>query len=129
MHSDVEVTDGVQSPGPLVSQIYYSALPVASAGHRGALWSKFARLVLDAAYEATLLAGVLNAARGASNRVLRTRLGGDAVGNDDAWIDAGILRALLLVRDQHLEVKVVSYGAPSSGLRNMVQTFIEETAS
>lgn len=129
LHSDVEVTDGDQSPGPLVSQIYCSALPVAYAGHRDAPWSEFARLVLDAAYEATLLAGVLNAARGASNRVLLTRLGGGAFGNDDDWIDAAILRALRLVRNQDLEVEVVSYGAPSSGLRNLVRTFTEEMAS
>lgn len=129
LQSDVEVTDGDQSHGPLVSQIYCSALPVAYAGHRNAPWSEFARLVLDAAYEATLHAGILNAARGASNRVLLTRLGGGAFGNDDAWIDAAILRALRLVRDRDLEVEVVSYGAPSSGLRNLVQTFTDETAS
>lgn len=108
LHSDVEVTDGDQSPSPLVSQIYCSALPVAYAGHRHALWSEFTQLVLDAAYEATLLAGILNAARGASNRVLLTRLGGGAFGNDDAWIDDAILRALRLVKDQDLEVEVVS---------------------
>jgi hypothetical protein len=52
-----------------------------------------------------------------------------AFGSDDAWIDDAILRALRLVRNQDLEVEVVSYGAPSSGLRNLVWTFTEETAS
>ena len=58
------------------------------------LWAELAALVLEAAYEATLLAGLLNAARGASKRVLLTRLGGGAFGNLDDWIDAGMLRAL-----------------------------------
>jgi hypothetical protein len=45
-------------------------------------WEAFASLVLQAAYEATMFAAVLNAQRGASNVVL-TRLGGGAFGNDD----------------------------------------------
>ena len=49
--------------------------------------------MLEAAYEGTLLAGLINAARGASNRVLLTRLGGGAFGNADDWIDAAMLRA------------------------------------
>ncbi len=40
------------------------------------------RVVLEAAYEARLLAGILNERRGMSNRVLLTRLGGGAFGND-----------------------------------------------
>jgi hypothetical protein len=58
------------------------------------MWRPFAELVLDAAYEATVLAAVLNARRGASNIVLLARLGGGAFGNDDAWIDAAMRRAL-----------------------------------
>lgn len=38
--------------------------------------------MLEAAYEARLLAGILNERRGMSNRVLLTRLGGGAFGND-----------------------------------------------
>jgi hypothetical protein len=49
--------------------------------------------VLEAAYEATLLAAVLNARRGRSNIVLLTRLGGGAFGNDDDWITTAMERA------------------------------------
>lgn len=122
LHTDVEVTDG-PAPRPLVSQIFCSALPVAYAGLPASAWAPFARLVLEAAYEGTLLAGGLNAARGASNRVLLTRLGGGAFGNADAWIDAAMLRALQLAGDHDLDVAVVSYGRPSPGLQQLVRRY------
>ncbi|GJE42183.1 hypothetical protein [Methylobacterium soli] len=122
LHTDVEVTDG-PAPRPLVSQIFCSALPVAYARLPAASWAPFARLVLEAAYEGTLLAGLLNAARGASNRVLLTRLGGGAFGNADDWIDTAMLRALRLASDCDLDVTVVSYGRPSPGLRELVRRY------
>jgi hypothetical protein len=120
LHAGVEVTDGSKA-GLLMSQAFCSALPVAYGHHSAAAWAPFARLVLEAAYESTLWAAVLNAARGASNRVLLTRLGGGAFGNADAWIDAALLRALRLVGGYDLDVAVVSYGPPRSGLRDLVQ--------
>lgn len=93
-HRDVEVTDtddgdndsgtdgngGDQARGPVVSQAFCSALPVAYSPVAAAVWQPFAELVLEVAYEATLWAGVLNARRGVSNIVLLTRLGGGAFG-------------------------------------------------
>ena len=119
LHVDVEVTDG-PAPNPLVSQAFCSALPVAYSGLPTSSWAPFARLVLDAAYEATLLAGLLNAARGVSNRVLLTRLGGGAFGNDDGWIDDAMLRALRLVGDADLDVVIVTFGRTSAALREFV---------
>jgi hypothetical protein len=55
---------------------------------------------------------VLNVRRGASNIVLLTRLGGGAFGNDDAWIDAAMRRALTKVQGFSLDVRLVSFGAP-----------------
>ncbi|MFM2066413.1 MAG: hypothetical protein RLZZ584_1322 [Pseudomonadota bacterium] len=94
LHHDVEVTDAPASPGQRVSQAFCSALPVAYGRPPAAAWAPFARLVLEAAYEATLLAAALNARRGASAQVLLTRLGGGAFGNEAAWIDDAIERAL-----------------------------------
>jgi len=125
LHTDVEVTDG-PAPRPTVSQIFCSALPIAYARLPTELWAPFARLVLEAAYEGTLLAGLLNAARGASNRVLLTRLGGGAFGNADAWIDAAMLRALWLARGHDLDVAIVSYGPPSLGVRDLVRCYDEQ---
>ncbi|WP_043458893.1 hypothetical protein [Azohydromonas australica] len=107
LHWDVEVTDARQAPGPLVSQAYCSAMPVAYGRPPAHAWEPLGRLVLEAAYEATLLAGVLNARRGASRRVLLTRLGGGAFGNEAAWIDAAIEGALRCVAGQQLDVVVV----------------------
>ena len=121
LHADVEVTDG-PSPGPLVSQVFCSALPVAYGRLPASTWASFARLVLEAAYEATLLASRLNAARGASNRVLLTRLGGGAFGNDDAWIDQAIVRALRCAGDDDLDIAIVSYGPPSRSLQDLVRS-------
>lgn len=105
IHWDVEVTDAPESPGPMVSQAFCSALPVAYGESPPALWEPFARLVLEAAYEATLMAGALNAARpGGSRQVLLTRLGGGAFGNAREWIDDAIERALRLADGFDLDV-------------------------
>jgi hypothetical protein len=80
VHRDVEVTDAASQHRPLVSQAFCSALPVAYTRVPPSHWEAFASLVLQAAYEATMLAAVLNARRGASNTVLLTQLGGGAFG-------------------------------------------------
>jgi hypothetical protein len=66
---------------------------------------------------------VLNAHRGASNIVFLTSLGGGAFGNDDSWIRAAIRRALEMMSDINLDVRLVSYGAPSRALIEMQQDF------
>jgi hypothetical protein len=80
LHQDIEVTDSPGKIRPLVSQAFCSALPVAYTDVPQLLWKPFASLVLEAAYEATLWAAVLNARRGVSNIVLLTSLGGGAFG-------------------------------------------------
>lgn len=78
-HQDVEVTDGLEDSRPRVSQVFCSALPVAYRSEIAVPhWEALARLVLEAAYEATILCGILNAAHAKSNRVLLTALGGGA---------------------------------------------------
>lgn len=104
LHWDVEVTDAEGEPRPVVSQAFCSALPVAYSRVPAAQWSGFATLVLEAAYEATLLAAVLNARRGASRQVLLTRLGGGAFGNQGAWIDGAIRRAQALATGWGIDV-------------------------
>jgi hypothetical protein len=120
--TDAEVTD-VPSPGPLVSQIFCSAMPVSYSQVKGDVWAPLARLVLEAAYEATLLAGLLSASRGGSNRILLTRLGGGAFGNRSEWIDDAMLRALKLCAKHDLNVVVVSYSEPEPGLVSLVDEF------
>lgn len=112
VHSDVEATEAVGPERPQVSQAFCSALPVAYSRVPPSNWELFASLVLEAAYEATLWAAVLNAQRGASNVVFLTLLGGGAFGNPGSWIHAAIRRALELMKSFDLDVKLVSYGTP-----------------
>jgi hypothetical protein len=123
VHSGVEATDAPLEPRPLVSQAFCSALPVAYAALPARLWARFATLVLEAAYEATLLAALLNGERGGSRTVLLTRLGGGAFGNEDGWIDGAMRRALEGLRDRSLDVRLVSYGAPPEPMRALEQAF------
>lgn len=108
VHWDVEVTD-LEPQGHRVSQAFCSALPVAyqQAVQAGSL-RRLAGLVLEAAYEATLLAGVLNRVRTGCNLVYLTRLGGGAFGNDPRWIDEAIAQALARVGRRDLQGVMVS---------------------
>jgi hypothetical protein len=121
VHRDVEVTD-TESRGQRVSQVFCSALPVAYTTIPPARWATFAQLVLEAAYEATMWAAVLNASRG-SRLVYLTLLGGGAFGNDLAWIVAAIRRALHQVRAVALDVRIVSYKQRNEGVERLVREF------
>ena len=114
LQRDVEVTDPAEQ-GQVVTQAYCSALPVAYSGLPWRLWKRFACLVLEAAYEATLLAGVLNAREGGSPIVMLTRLGGGALGNDTAWIHGAMRHAMARVQGCALDVRIVSYGPVPDG--------------
>lgn len=123
VHWNVEVTDGDCGPGQVVTQAFCSALPVEYAGGSPRDWAPFATLVLEAAYEATLLAARLNVQRGGSSRVFLTRVGGGAFGNDLAWIQKALVRALGLCRDAALDVRVVARGEPDAEHRELVGMF------
>jgi hypothetical protein len=123
LHRDVEVTNSRNDPPIIVSQAFCSALPVAYSSVPPAEWAPFAKLVLEAAYEATIWSGALNAHRGASNIVLLTLLGGGAFGNENGWIFAAMRRALELASDLPLDVRIVSYGQPSRVLSDFVDRF------
>src|SRR5262245_27123132 len=71
-------------------------------------------------------AAVLNARRHASNIVLLTGLGGGAFGNDESWIEAAIRRALEMTSGFDLDVRLVSYGAPSRSLEQLAKKFGEK---
>ena len=88
-----------------------------------ARWQAFASLVLEGAYEATLWAAVLNAQRTGAPVVFLTHLGGGAFGNERAWIDAAMRRALHLVRGIDLDVRIVSYREADSSVLRLVREF------
>lgn len=113
VHWDVEVTEA-PAPGQRVSQAFCSALPVAYSGVPAPQWQRFATLVLEAAYEATLLAAVLNRERTGCPTVFLTSLGGGVFGNPAEWIEAARANALRSesVRGRDLDVRLVSFGVP-----------------
>ena len=112
LHWHTQVTAVGAPAGQWVTQAYCSALPVAyNRGTDDADWARLGQLVLEAAYEATLLAAVLQAAQpGGNPRVYLTQLGGGAFGNQRAWIHAALRRGLDALRGQALQVSLVSYG-------------------
>jgi hypothetical protein len=109
LHEDVEVTFARRFVPPerpqLVSQAFCSALSCGYASGSLADWEPIATLVLDAAYEATLLAAVASGRR----RVWLTLLGAGAFGNDIRWIRSAIDRALDRASGFDLEVLVGHY--------------------
>eukprot|EP01043_Picozoa_sp_COSAG02_P007181 COSAG02_NODE_211_length_28730_cov_5.599490_21_plen_474_part_00 len=96
VHSDVEVTasgwgtrpvgrasfDDPPGPGHRVTQVFASACSVNYSRNRPQLWQPFAQLVLEATYEATLMAAAKEAEKhrykGASAIVYLTLVGGGA---------------------------------------------------
>lgn len=117
-HWNADVTD--LAPGHTVSQAFCAALPIGYHGRLAAdpRWERIARLVLEAAYEATLLAARLNAQQGGSDAVYLTRIGGGVFRNPPRWIDDAIRLAHERVRGPR--VFIVSFAAPDAQLRALV---------
>jgi hypothetical protein len=123
VQANAEVTI-YDAPQPhCVSQAFCSALPVAYSPHPDRLWAEFARLILEAAYEATICAGILNMENTGNNRVYLTLLGGGAFGNREDWILAAIHRAMRLYSEFNLDVYIVSYGVSKPSVQELVMKF------
>ena len=105
----------------LVTQAYCSAVPVAYSGLSSRLWERFARLILEAAYEATLATAVLYAAKSGNKSVYLTLLGGGAFGNDQEWILNAIRRAAKLYNKHDLDVKIVSFRRSNPAIRKLCE--------
>ncbi|KAJ1407745.1 hypothetical protein B484DRAFT_403737, partial [Ochromonadaceae sp. CCMP2298] len=108
-----------------VWQVYCSALSCGYSGIPNTHWEPLARLVLSAMYEATLWAGVLNAAAGGAphcHEVFLTFLGGGVFRNEPEWICAAIGRALAVANTQRapITVYVCHYGRVDGGLAGRV---------
>ncbi len=118
LHLNTEVT--LDNCGHRVSQALCSALPIAYSQHPSELWTDFAQLILEAAYEATLAAAVYNARNYSNKTVFLTLLGGGAFGNPEEWILSAIRRALLSYKDVGLNVVIVSYGHSNPRVKALV---------
>ncbi|MBN3791435.1 hypothetical protein [Burkholderia sp. Ac-20353] len=116
LQSNTEVTADNASPQQRVTQAFCSALPVSYNGAPRSDWAPFASLVLEASYEATLLAAVLNHRQTGNARAYLTMVGGGAFGNEIHWIIQALRRALHRVRHHPLDVAVVCYRQVSQDL-------------
>ncbi len=103
-----------------VSQVYCSAMPVAYAHLSPTLWTDFASLILEASYEATFCAAIVNSRYTGNNTLFLTLLGGGAFGNDMDWILRGIQRAIETYSDYGLDVAIVSHGSSKRCLRKLI---------
>jgi hypothetical protein len=122
VHTGVQVTEGPES-NLVVSQVFCSALPVSYTNIPSEHWKAFAVLVLEAAYEATAWAAVINAHRRSSKILFLTQLGGGAFGNEPQWIHDAMRRALKHLTAVDLDVRIVSFRQTDPGLERLVQEF------
>jgi len=106
-----------------ISQAYCSALPVAYSEISPRLWERFSMLILEASYEATICAGILNYLTTGNKKLFLTLIGGGVFGNDINWIVAAIQRALNIYKDIGLDVVIVSYGSSNKHVQQLIDQF------
>ncbi len=119
----VEVT--LAGCGNRVTQAFCSALPVAYSRLEMSQWEPFARLVLEASYEAVFCSAILNRLETGSGKLFLTLLGGGAFGNDFEWIVSAIERSLKKYQSYELEIEIVSYGESKPGVAALVARWEE----
>eukprot|EP01065_Artemidia_motanka_P042277 TRINITY_DN5639_c0_g1_i1.p1 TRINITY_DN5639_c0_g1~~TRINITY_DN5639_c0_g1_i1.p1 ORF type:complete len:656 (+),score=196.61 TRINITY_DN5639_c0_g1_i1:180-2147(+) len=114
VHYGCQVTANTAPPNHLVGQALCAAAAVGYSDRPPSEWEPLARLILEAAYEATLWAAVVYASRTGTKRmtVYLTKVGGGVFGNEASWIIAAIRRACEVIRGARvgLDVRVVHYG-------------------
>jgi len=104
-----------------VTQVYASALPVGYHYNMAKEhWEKFARFVLEAAYEATLYAGLENYRKTGNNRIFLTLLGGGVFENKMEWITEAIKKAFLKFKNIPLDIRMVSYRSSNPAVLKMI---------
>ena len=119
---NTEVTTATS--GQTVTQVYCSALPVGYHSMiQGRIWENFARLILEAAYEATFYAAVKNLEKGGSPRLFLTLVGGGIFGNDVSWILDAIRISVEKFRNVPLDVRIVSYGKSDPKVADFIQCY------
>ena len=110
----------------IVSQAYCSALPVAYSHIPSQYWENFAKLILEASYEATLYAALQNLKNHLSDTVYLTLLGGGAFGNEMEWITDSMKKAIHKFRNTPLKVFIVSYGQSNHHVISMIEELKKE---
>jgi hypothetical protein len=120
-NTEVTISENKQK----VSQIYCSALPVAYSNIEPYYWEAFAKLILEATYEATFNAAVVNYEKYGSNKVFLTLVGGGAFGNDERWIIEAINKTINKYKNYPLDVRIVSYGKSKESVKKIEKKYTE----
>lgn len=120
-NTEVTINDDKQK----VSQIYCSALPVAYCHTESFYWESFAKVILEATYEATFYTALINMNNNNSNIVYLTLVGGGAFGNEEYWIFESLKKAIDKFKNVPLDVRIVSYGQSNSRLLRFLNEFKE----
>lgn len=119
---NTEVT--LSSSAHTVTQVYCAAVPVSyhyniDTEH----WETFARVLLEAAYEATFYTAIENMQKTGNNKLFLTLVGGGVYGNRDEWILDAIAMSMEKFRHVPLDVKIVTYGYSSPEIRSFISLF------
>ncbi|WP_415233694.1 hypothetical protein, partial [Pseudorhodobacter sp.] len=117
VQAETEVT--LKGAGHLVTQAYCSALPIAYSGLPAAAWQGFARLVLEASYEACFRVAAQNAP---GKPLFLTFIGGGAFGNPRPWILDALAKGFAATRGAGIDAVLVSYsraGGAADWLRDI----------
>lgn len=97
-----------------VTQVFCSALPLSyitrsQFAEIDPIYKPFATTILNATYEATLIAAFFNKLNTGNSTLFLTRIGGGAFGNEQEWIDEAIDNALAKYSHLGLDIKLVEY--------------------
>lgn len=104
-----------------VTQVYCSALPVAYSSFSSNYWEEFAKLILEATYEATFYVALKNYQKTGANRLFLTLVGGGVFGNEQSWIFDAIEKSILKFRNTPLDVRIVSYGLSNPDVKKFAE--------
>ena len=124
IHWNTETEKNKSGQSHRVCQVFSSACPVAYANKtcRSSEWAPFATSILEATFEAVLLAGAIIAQQEQRRvQVFLTQVGAGAFGNSTMWVEKAISRALTLVQHYPLDIQLVHYGTkPASGSNKFI---------
>ena len=104
----------------LVSQAFCSAISCSYSKVETTIWEPLATIVLEAAYEGTLLAAAIEKSRGTgSGRVWLTFIGGGVFGNEDSWIMSAMKIALGRTSNLGLDIRLCHYLKPRAPFQDL----------
>jgi len=107
---NVQINDDSKPLDQYVSQIFCSAFPIGYHSRTSsAVLQPLAELILEAAYEATMLAAVINSIDNENHDLVLTKLGGGYFENPEQWIARAIQRALDALPNRSIRVSLNNF--------------------